>query len=132
MQSGTIRSVRPITTADDVAGAGAGELHWMILEKRFAKRRDGNFGRGFAGTVRVVSAQAIFFAVAMNPFAVLVTFVRCDEDGGARFVQGAQSFHNVDCAHDIRGISLDWLVIGETDNRLRSEVQNKIRLGGGD
>ena len=64
----------------------------------------------------------------MIPLAVLVTFVRRDDDGGAGFFQRAQGFQNVRRAHDVRGVGFQRMLVGIADERLGGEVKDKIRL----
>ena len=128
MQSGTIRSRRPISAANDIAGAATGDLDRMILEKGITIGADDQLRRGFAGAVRIVSAQVVLLAVAVMPFAVFVAFVRRDENGGARFLVTPERIQQMQRPHDIDVEGLARLAVGLAHQRLGGEVENKIRL----
>ena len=119
----------PIATADDVAGAGAGDFNGAVFEKGSAIGVDDEFSSGFAGAVGVVAAEGIVFAVGVEPFAVFVAFIGGDEDGGAGFIEFAEGLEDVGSADGVGVPGFKGDFVGEADEGLGGEVEDEVGVG---
>src|ERR1041384_7718856 len=70
---------RPVTAANDISRPRTGNLDRMGTKKRSAIRMNDHFCAGFAGTIRIMAAQRIFFPVSVDPFTIFVAFIRSEE-----------------------------------------------------
>ena len=135
----------PVAAADDVAGAGGGDAD----SRRLARVRrveigaaiggDGQLGGGLAGAIGVVAAEGVILAVGAEPFAVFVALVGGDTDRGADAVAGlvarrelAQGVEQMNGAHDVGGVGLDRLAVGQSDQGLCGQMKDIVRLGSED
>src|SRR6185436_10769040 len=80
--------VRPVTSADDVTGARAGDADTVLVkfvgrkEGRSVARRDELRAR-LAVRVRILSAQLVYLAISPRPLAIVVALVAGDHDHAA-------------------------------------------------
>ena len=132
----------PVAPADDVAGAGGGDADaWRLARARrveigAAIGGDGQLGGGLAGAVGVVAAKGVVFTIGAEPLAVFIALIGGDEDRGADAVAGlvarlepAQGVEQMHSAHDVGGVGLDRLAVGQAHQGLRGQMEDDIRLG---
>ena len=125
---------RPVSATDHVAGTGRGHTDRGVGTRKIGAPVGGHheLGRTLGGTVRIVTAHRVFLAVSMGPFAILVTLVGRDDDDGARTSGEADRLEHVDRAHDVSRVGLHRLLVGQAHQRLRRQMENKIRTRLGD
>ena len=117
----------PISTPDDIAGSGRSDPKFSrVREERAAVGGSDQFRATFGGAVGIVATHGVFFAVGVEPLAVLVAFVGGDDDAGARVVCNPDGVEQMDGSHNIGGKGFHRDVEREPHERLGSEVEDKI------
>src|SRR5439155_17226131 len=92
---------RPVTSADDVAGAHRGN-RCAVGEEAVPVGGCDEFGATLAGTVWVPAAHRVGLAKRTVGLAVLVALVAGHDDDRAYRRAGARCVEHVDGAHDVR------------------------------
>ena len=117
----------PITTPDDIAGSSRCDPKFRrVREERATVGGSDQFRATFGGAVGIVATHGVFFAVGVEPFAVLVAFIGGDDDTGAWVISDADGVEHVGGSHDVGGKSFHRDVEREPHERLGREVEDKI------
>jgi hypothetical protein len=75
---------RPVSPANYIPGACRGNsCPFIVMEKGPAVSRGNQFGSTFAGTVRIVTSQAVFLSIPTCPLPVLIALIACHDHDGA-------------------------------------------------
>jgi len=75
-----------------------------------------------------VTAHRLVFAIGPEPFAVLITLVAGHYDHRANALDLRSGGKNMNGAHYVGRISLDWLAIRPTNQGLRRQVKDNLGL----
>ena len=74
-----------------------------------------------------MSAHGVLLAVGVEPFAVFVTLVGGHRHDRAGKSPPAEGLKHVDRSHHVGGVSLHRLSIGKAHQRLRRQMEDKVR-----
>ena len=106
---------RPITAADDVAGAYGRDTDMTGSEKRLAISVDDKLGTRLAHAIWLTATEPIVFPKLPVQFQVLIDLVGRDDDNAAHAIDLAHSLQQLDRPHDIDIESLHRLAEGLAD-----------------
>ena len=124
----------PVTTTDHITGSDTGDGDMVLLtivdgiEETATPRTDGNLCSTLTAGVRIIATHGFVFTIAPDLFTVLIALVGGNHHHDPDTVGDTSGLHDVDAAHDIRGVGLDRAFVTESDEGLGSEVEYDLRL----
>src|SRR5699024_655345 len=118
----------PVATTDYVTCTCHTKLDVRhLLDERMPVALDDQFSSTFRTRIDVLATHAVCLAITPNPFYIVVSLVRCDEDTGTIPVDFHNCLTNSSCTHDVGGHSIKRFTIGSKYQSLSSQVDEEVR-----